>query len=230
MRRWCRFGSSSSGLGALYTSTPRRATLTRMRGPITSTPVPAGGRPERRHPWPDSLRGPARVTGRIGRLSDVWRAPSRCVSMGRAHHDGRRGRTRGQVTGNGPGLMLVHGFGGAKEDFADTCASARERPHRGRVRSSGPRRERQARGSAGVLLRPPRCRHARRRGRGRLEPLPAARSFDGRHGRPPDRARPSGPGRGVGTDGHRARSGTRLGRGPHGVRAAVARGARQGRC
>ena len=31
VRRWCRFGRSSSGLGALSTSTPRRATLTRMR-------------------------------------------------------------------------------------------------------------------------------------------------------------------------------------------------------
>ena len=37
-----------------------------------------------------------------------------------------------EFAGSGPGLMLVHGFGGAKEDFADHVPALAERPHRGR--------------------------------------------------------------------------------------------------
>ena len=66
-----------------------------------------------------------------------------------------------EVAGEGPGLLLVHGLGGAKEDFADHVPTL-ARPHRGRLRPSRPRCERQARPIRRVLVRPARDRHARR--------------------------------------------------------------------
>ena len=50
--------------------------------------------------------------------------------------------------GTGPTLLLVHGFGGAKEDFADHARRAGGAPSRGHVRPPRPRRERLARPTA----------------------------------------------------------------------------------
>ena len=44
--------------------------------------------------------------------------------------------------GSGPALLLVHGFGGAKEDFADHLDALAARHRRGHVRPPWPRRER----------------------------------------------------------------------------------------
>ena len=112
-----------------------------------------------------------------------------------------------EVTGTGPGLCSCTASAARRRTSPTTRPRSRTTTpwssfdHRGHGESDKPD------DPLRVLLRPPRRRHARGRRRGRLEPLPAARSLDGRHGRPPDRARPSGPGRGAGTDGHRARSG-----------------------
>ena len=49
-----------------------------------------------------------------------------------------------RVEGEGPGLVLVHGFGGAKEDFADHVPALARRArvvtfdHRGHGESDGP--------------------------------------------------------------------------------------------
>ena len=88
--------------------------------------------------------------------------------------------------GSGPTLLLVHGFGGAKEDFADHARRARGAPSRRHVRPPRSRRERFAAAiPSDVLARPHGGRHARRRGRGRRGPVPAPRPLDGRDGRPP---------------------------------------------
>ena len=50
-----------------------------------------------------------------------------------------------EVAGSGPGLLLVHGFGGAKEDFADHVAALARDHTVVDVRPPRPRRERQAR-------------------------------------------------------------------------------------
>ena len=58
-----------------------------------------------------------------------------------------------------PGLLLVPGFGGAKEDFADHVdALVGRRAPRGDVRPPGPRRQRQARRPGRLLPRPARGR------------------------------------------------------------------------
>ena len=134
------------GVGRLVARARRGGRRSRGCAPRTSTPVPAGGRPERRHPWPDSLR--AAPVRRRPVPRDVWRgAAALRDAWGRAHHDGRRGRARGRGRpGAGPGLLLVHGFGGAKEDFADHVAACSRDDHTVVVvRPSWPRRERRAR-------------------------------------------------------------------------------------
>ena len=117
--------------------------------------------------------------------------------------DGRRRRPRGRGHGAGPPLLLVHGFGGAKEDFADHVGAPRRARH-GRHRST-------TAATARATIRPTRRaysldrlarRHARRRRRPRVRAVPAARSLDGRDGRPPPGARPPERGRGAGAHGH----------------------------
>ena len=50
-----------------------------------------------------------------------------------------------EVAGDGPGLLLVHGFGGAKEDFADHVPALARDHTVVDLRPPRPRRERQAR-------------------------------------------------------------------------------------
>ena len=50
-----------------------------------------------------------------------------------------------EVAGSGPGLLLVHGFGGAKEDFADHVPALARDHTVVDLRSPRARRERQAR-------------------------------------------------------------------------------------
>ena len=59
-----------------------------------------------------------------------------------------------------PALLLVHGFGGAKEDFADHVDALARRPPGRDVRPPRARRERRARRPGRLLARPARRRHA----------------------------------------------------------------------
>jgi pimeloyl-ACP methyl ester carboxylesterase len=141
VRKPCRSGMSSSGFGALYTSTPRRATLTRMRAQ-NFHPGAVRETTDSPSPIPDSLRA---VRDDAGRYRGVWR--DNCV----VDDDGPVRITMDdgvelavEVAGRGPGLLLVHGFGGAKEDFADHTAVLAERhtvvtaDHRGHGESDAP--------------------------------------------------------------------------------------------
>ena len=182
---------SSSRSGALVTSTPRSATLTSDAQRRTSSPAPGRGDDRRAVTHGRTAYVPSGGASGAG----AGAAPPIRVTHGamRITTDDGVGLAV-EVAGTGPGLLLVHGFGGAKEDFADHVAALARDHTVVIVRPSRPRRERQARRPAGVLARPPRRRHARGRRRGRARPLPAARPLDGRHGRAPDRARPAATG------------------------------------
>ena len=77
-------------------------------------------------------------------------------------HDRRRRGSRDRRDGpdpEAPGLLLVHGIGGAKEDFADHVDASRTRPPGRDVRPPGARRERRPRRPAAYSPRPAGRRH-----------------------------------------------------------------------
>ena len=116
-----------------------------------------------------------------------------------------------EVTGSGPGLLLVHGHGGAKEDFADHVERLRAASHGRDVRPPRARQERPPDRSGRVLVGPDARRRLGGCRRGRARPIPRARPLDGRHGRAAHAARAAGTHRGAGDDGHERRAGARPG-------------------
>ena len=115
----------------------RTPALTRIRSASFQLPTrPDGGVSGIRaiRPWRGSslgVRGP-------------WRPKSRDHGAMRITTDDGVGLAV-EVAGHGPGLVLVHGFGGAKEDFADHVPALAARSHGRDLRPPRSRRERQAR-------------------------------------------------------------------------------------
>src|SRR5690242_12309341 len=95
---------TSVGFRRLRARTTRSATLTMMRSASF-------------HPAPDRRGGASSSV-----ISSILGGAGPCkrVSMGgmRIEMDDGTGLAV-EVAGSGPGLILVHGFGGVKEDFAD---------------------------------------------------------------------------------------------------------------
>ena len=126
VRRWCRFGSSSSGLGALSTSTPRRATLTRMRAQnfhpgacrgTTGASSPMAGQPT----WARSVHRSASVPRRTsGAARRVRVTMGRCASR-RTTVSGSRSRWPGP----GPGSCSCTGSAARRRTSPTTCQRSR---------------------------------------------------------------------------------------------------------
>ena len=207
------------GVRRLVARARRAGRRSRGCAPRTSTPVPAGGRPVRRHPWPDSLRGAAVPARRPA--SDVWRGAARLRDDGAC----------ASTTDDGVGLAVE-----VDRERAGPAARPRLRRRQGGLRRPLPAL---AVDHTVVVVRPSRPRRERRRPTDlagaysfdrlvadtfavadarRARPVPAARPLDGRDGRPPGRARRTRTGRGARPHGHRARPDARLRRRPHGRR------------
>src|SRR5450755_1188839 len=123
---------TSLGCGVFSTSSVSTPTLTRIRTTTFHRPDAGlgvgcawvgGG-------WDitaDSLRNPRPRTGPKAMRSRGWRVATRSGEHGASEHGGGSMRVRTddgvelavEIDGSGPGLLLVHGHGGAKEDFAD---------------------------------------------------------------------------------------------------------------
>ena len=124
--RWCRFGSSSSGLGALSTSTPRRATLTRMRAQnfhpgacrgTTGAPSPMAGQPT----WGRSVRRTAAAPA-----SNVWRGAAGVRDHGACASRWTTGSgSRSRWPDPGPGCCSYTGSGARRRTSPTTCPCSR---------------------------------------------------------------------------------------------------------
>ena len=114
-----------------------------------------------------------------------------------------------EVLGDGPPFVMIHGFTGAKEDFADDAPRLAEHhrvvlfDHRGHGESDKPD------DAAAYSLDRLAADTLGGRRRGRRRSLPVARAFDGRDGRGADRRAAPRARRGPGDDGHVARTATR---------------------
>ena len=121
--------------------------------------------------------------------------------------------------GTGPALLLVHGFGGAKEDFADHVDALARRPHvvdvrppRATARATSPTTRPRTRSTGS---RPTRSRSPTRSALDRFRLL--GHSMGGMVARRIVLAQPA-PGRRAGPDGHLAGPGARVRRRAHGDR------------